>query len=161
MAHGFPLLSRTLNFVLIELCFCLLLFRLVFEDALPPCVILSASPVSSCCVPSRVHSVCASRQQSDLSRAVSQLPTPSTHKLTRPSWLCAVSFSTLGPLPSHRLSARCASSGSTPGSRTSRAALSAAAGVGRPCGDGSFILATLLTLTSQHGDPALSLQVSP
>ena len=58
MAHGFPLLSRTLNFVLIELCFCLLLLRLVFEDALPPCVILSASLVSFCCVPSRVHSVC-------------------------------------------------------------------------------------------------------
>ena len=61
------------------------------------------------------------------------------------------------------LSAPCVSSGFTLRSRTRRGskprdALSAAAGVERSCGDGSFIVAILLTLTNQHGGPVLSPQ---
>lgn len=61
------------------------------------------------------------------------------------------------------LSAPRASSGFTLRSRTSRGskwrdALPAVAGVERSRGDGSFTVAILLTLTSQHGGPVLSLQ---
>lgn len=116
--------------------------------------------------------LCASRQQSDLSRARARLPTFTVYTRARPALLalcCLASphsapFSPTGHFV-HRQHAAfsCASSRSTLGSRTSgEAALSAAAGVEEPLWwPGSFILAALLTLAGQHGDPALSLQVSP
>ena len=90
---------ENLNFVLIELCFCLLLFIVsIWRRASVSCHILCISFCQFLLHSIQSSPLCVeSGRNPGLLHAVSQFPIPSTYKRTL-SWICAVSLSTLSRL---------------------------------------------------------------